>query len=159
MGSILGLSGYGLGKNNTPLQSEPLKSVEKTIRAVQEHLFPEGSKIPSAKSMNATQFLMETIVHSSYDRDIRDFVIEGAKELEIREKGKFVLLSDVQKEQALRAYEETRYGSNWLARIMTLTMEGIFSDPIYGANVKEAGWKALGSYGGLPRPTTRYIEV
>jgi hypothetical protein len=103
--------------------------------------------------------LLETIIHSSYDKDIRQFVIEGAEELENREEGKFTALSEKEKERALRAYEETRYGSNWLSRIMTLTMEGMFSDPIYGSNVKEAGWKALGAYGGLPRPTTRYIKL
>ena len=67
-------------------------------------------------------------------------------------------MSEKEKERALRAYEQTNYGSSWLGRIMTLTMEGIFSDPIYGSNVKEAGWKSLGTYGGLPRPKTRYIE-
>jgi len=159
LGSVLGLSSSLMGKNNSIVFSKSLKNVEKTIQSVQQHLFPEGSKVPSARSMNATQFLLETITHLSYDKDIRVFVIEGAEELESREKGKFTSLSEKEKEHALRAYEETHYGSNWLSRIMTLTMEGMFSDPIYGSNVKEAGWKALGSYGGLPRPKTRYIEL
>ena len=160
LGSVLGLSSSLVGKNNNNVVfSESLKNVEKIIQSVQQHLFPEGSEIPSAQSMNVTQFLLETITHPTYDKDIRVFVIEGAQELENREKGKFTSLSDEEKERALRAYEETHYGSNWLSRIMTLTMEGMFSDPIYGSNVKEAGWKALGSYGGLPRPTTRYIKL
>ncbi len=159
LGSVFGLSSSLLGKKNNVVFSKSLKSVEKTIQSAQQHLFPEGSKIPSAQSMNATQFLLETITHPSYDKDIRLFIIEGAEELESREEGKFTGLSEKEKERALRAYEETHYGSNWLSRIMTLTMEGIFSDPIYGSNVKEAGWKALGSYGGLPRPTVRYIKL
>ena len=160
LGSVFGLSSTLMGKNNNNvIFSKSLKNVEKTIQSVQQHLFPEGSQIPSARSMNVTQFLLETITHPSYDKDIRVFVIEGAEELESREEGKFISLSNEEKERALRAYEETHYGSNWLSRIMTLTMEGMFSDPIYGSNVKEAGWKALGSYGGLPRPTTRYIKL
>jgi len=159
LSSILGLSSSLLGGNKSIVLGKSLKSVEKTIRSVQQHLFPEGSKIPSARSMNVTQFLLETITHPSYDKDIRAFVIEGAEELESREEGKFTVLSEKEKERALRAYEETSYGSNWLSRIMTLTMEGMFSDPIYGSNVKEAGWKALRSYGGLPRPATRYIKL
>ena len=159
LGSVFGLSSSLMGKNNNIVFSKSLKSVEKTIQSVQQHLFPEGSQIPSAKSMNVTRFLLETITHPSYDKDIRLFVIEGAEELESREEGKFTAFSEQEKERALRAYEETHYGSNWLSRIMTLTMEGIFSDPIYGSNLKEAGWKALGSYGGLPRPTTRYIKL
>jgi hypothetical protein len=159
LGSVFGLSSTLMGKSNNVVFSKSLKSVEKTIQSVQQHLFPEGSQIPSARSMNVTQFLLETITHPSYDKDIRVFVIEGAEELESREDGKFTSLSEKEKERALRSYEETHYGSNWLSRIMTLTMEGIFSDPIYGSNVKESGWKALASYGGLPRPTTRYITL
>jgi len=64
-----------------------------------------------------------------------------------------------EKEKALRAYEESSYGRNWLSRIMTLTMEGMFGDPIYGSNVKESGWKALHAFGGQPRPKSRYIEL
>jgi len=158
-GSVLGLSSAIMAKNHKSKLSKPLKRAEKTIYAVQDHLFPEGSEIPSAKSMQATQFLLETVSHATFDKDIRAFIIEGAEELESRENGKFIHLSKKEKESALRAYEETQYGNNWLSRILTLTMEGIFSDPIYGANIKEAGWASLDSYGGLPRPTTRYIKL
>jgi len=109
--------------------------------------------------MNATEFLFETMMHKSFDKDIKAFVVEGAKELEKREKGRFLSMTQKEKEIALRDYEETNYGRSWLSRIMTLTMEGLFSDPIYGSNIKEAGWQALSSYGGFPRPKTRYIEL
>lgn len=164
LGSLLGLSSYIKAEELSAFERS-FKPVEPTIAAVQEHLFPEGSKIPSARSMRVTAFLFETVAHKSYDKDIRAFVIEGAKELEKRvkldnrTKGEFVSLSFSDKEKALRAYEETNYGSNWLSRMMTLTMEGLFCDPIYGSNVKEAGWKALNAYGGFPRPKTRYLDV
>lgn len=129
------------------------------ISAVQEHMFPAQSKLPSAKEMKVSAFLVDTIFHPSYDKDIRDFVINGAKELDRRTEGKFTQMGSVEREEALRAYEETTYGSNWLSRIMTLSMEALFSDPIYGSNIKEAGWKAVDSYGGVPRPKQRYIEL
>ena len=156
LGSVLGLSPYIEAKEISAFERS-FKKVEPTISAVQEHMFPKGSKIPSASSMNVTQFLLETITHKSYDKDIRAFVLEGAEELIKREKGQFISMDSKEKEDALRAYEETRYGSNWLSRMMTITMEGMFSDPIYSSNVKESGWKALGSYGGMPRPVSRYI--
>jgi hypothetical protein len=158
LSSLLGLSPYIQAKELNTFEKD-FKEVEPTIAAVQAHLFPEGSKIPAAASMNVTQFLFETLIHKSYDKDIRAFVIEGAQELKSRDKGRFTTMSHEDKEIALRAYEETNYGSNWLARIMTLTMEGIFSDPIYGSNIKEAGWKALNAFGGHPRPKTRYIAL
>lgn len=158
LGSVLGLSPYIDAKEISAFETT-FKKVESTLSAVQEHMFPEGSKIPSAKSMNTTQFLFETMMHKSFDKDIKAFVIEGAEELEKREKGRFVSMTEEEKEKALRAYEETNYGRNWLSRIMTLTMEGMFSDPIYGSNIQEAGWQSISSYGGFPRPTTRYIEL
>ena len=154
---LLGMTPYVKVKANSKFKKE-FQSVEETIRAVQEHMFPKGSKLPAASSMNVTQFLYDTISHKSYDKDIKVFVIEGAQELIEREKGLFTSMSTEEKEKSLRAYEETNYGSSWLSRIMTLTMEGLFCDPIYGSNVKEAGWETLGAYGGFPRPKTKYLE-
>ena len=158
LGSVLGLSPYMQAKEVSDFEKR-FKEVAPTLLALQEHLFPEGSKIPSAKSMNTIQFLFDTMMHESFDKDIKAFVIEGAKELEKREKGRFSSMTEQEKENALRSYEQTNYGKNWLSRIMTLTLEGLFCDPIYISNIKEAGWKAISSYGGFPRPTTKYIGL
>ncbi|MDM5272526.1 gluconate 2-dehydrogenase subunit 3 family protein [Sulfurovum sp. zt1-1] len=154
--AVVGLS-TSIQAQGVSIESKELKAVEPIIAAVQQHMFPRESKLPSAKAMNTITFLLETITHSSYDRDIRRFVIEGAQELERRTEGKFLTMDSAEKERVLRSYEETSYGSNWLARIMTLTMEAIFSDPIYGSNIVQEGWKAVESFGGLPRPKQRYI--
>jgi len=158
LGSLFGLSSALKAKESTAFEKS-FQEVKETIAAVQAHMFPEGSKIPSAKQMQTIQFLFETVNHESYDKDIRAFVLEGAKELMLREKGRFVSMNESEKEKALRAYEETSYGANWLSRIMTLTMEGLFSAPVYGSNIDEAGWKALHAYGGMPQPATRYIAL
>jgi hypothetical protein len=157
-GSALGLSPYIEAKVTSSFEKE-FQKVERLIAAVQEHMFPPGSILPSAKAMEVHTFLFETISQENYDKDIRAFVLEGAEELQSREKGKFLSMTTVQKEKALRDYEGTGYGSNWLGRIMTITMEGLFSDPIYGSNKKEAGWKALHAYGGKPIARTRYIAL
>ena len=156
--AVIGLS-VSLHAQEADAETKAFEAAVPVIAAVQQHMFPEGGKLPSAKAMGTVTFLKETITHASYDRDIRRFVIEGAQELERRTQDKFLTMDDVQKEAALRSYEETRYGSNWLARIMTLTMEAILSDPIYGSNIGQEGWKAVGSFGGSPRPKERYIEL
>jgi hypothetical protein len=161
---FLGVSaaiGFSVSMKAESVNSER-KKIEKVlpvITAVQEHMFPAGSKLPSAREMKVNVFLVDTIFHPSYDRDIRAFVINGAEELDERTKGKFIQMDSSAKEEALRSYEETNYGSNWLSRIMTLSMEALFSDPVYGSNIKEAGWKAVDSFGGVPRPKQRYIEL
>lgn len=157
LGSVFGLCTYAQAREISDFE-KAFKKIESTLSAVQEHMFPEKSKLPSAKSMNAIQFLFETMSHKSFDKDIRVFVLEGAKELEIREKVRFSILPEKEKEKALREYEKTNYGSSWLSHMMTLTMEGLFSDPIYGSNVKERGWESLHVHGGHPGPKTRYME-
>ena len=153
--SILGIGSCLDAKEITSFDKR-FSKVEPYIKLVQEHFFPKGTLLPSAKEMNLTQFLYDTITHSSYDKDIRLFVLEGAEEFVVRQKN-FIHMNNSQKEKALRKYESTRYGKNWLGRVMTLSMEGLFSDPIYGSNVNEAGWKAIESFGGFPRPKTRYL--
>lgn len=158
LSSVLGLSSYIQAEEISAFE-KTFKKLEPTLFAVQDHLFPEGSKLPSAKSMKTTRFLFETMSHKSFDKDIKAFVLEGAEELEKREKGRFTSMGQHEREIALRSYEETSYGRSWLSRMMTLTMEALFCDPIYGSNIKEAGWEALSSYGGFPRPKTRYVEL
>ena len=153
--------GAGIALNAKELdgQSKRLIALLPLIAAVQEHMFPPQSSLPSASQMNMSGFLQETIMHQSYDKDIRRFVIEGAQELHNRTSGKFIAMTQEQKERALRRYEQSDYGSNWLSRIMTLGMEALFSDPIYGSNINEAGWRSTGSEGGMPRPAVRYIAL
>lgn len=153
--------GLSVSMPTEALSQERKKSerVLPVLAAVQEHMFPEGSSLPSAKEMKMNSFLVDTIFHSSYDRDIRAFVINGAGTLDKRTKGGFVQMDNAKKEKALREYEKSSYGKNWLARIMTLSMEALFSDPLYGSNINEAGWKAVDAYGGVPRPKQRYIEL
>ena len=156
--SIVTLSTY-LDAETFSKFEKAFKEVENIIYEVQKHMFPTKSLLPSAMSLPVTRFVFETMIHKSFDKDIRIFVIEGAQELKDRTKGEFTSLSMQDKEKALRAYEETDYGSAWLSRIMTLTMEGMFSDPIYGTNIKKQGWKTLDTVGGEPRPSTRYLNV
>jgi len=136
-----------------------LEAVVPVIAAVQRHMFPKGGRLPDAEAMRMSRFLRETVSHPTYDRDIRAFVIDGAKELMLREKGKLLSYDHNGMETALRSYETTDYGSNWLSRIMILSLEALLGDPVYSSNVGEAGWRAVQSFGGQPRPKTRYIEL
>ncbi|MFK5976654.1 MAG: gluconate 2-dehydrogenase subunit 3 family protein [Sulfurovum sp.] len=158
LGSILGISPYIEAKSYIPLSIE-FDKLRAIFEALQEHLFPTGSLIPSAKSMKLTQFLYNTMNHHSFDKDIKAFVLKGAKKLDKRTKGKFITMNIQAKEKALREYEKTNFGRNWLSRIIMMSMEGIFCDPIYGSNIGEAGWKSIDTYGGNPRPKTKYLGL
>jgi len=156
--SLVGLSSYIKAKNKTTFQKD-FEKIKFLISAVQEHMFPANSKLPSSKEMHTITFLYETIIHKSYDKDMRTFILKGAKKLNKRTKGKFLTMTISDKEQALRDFEKTKYGSSWLSSIMVLTIEGMLSDPIYGSNIQQVGWKALETLGGEPRPLKRYLDV
>lgn len=135
------------------------KEVKEIIYAVQKHMFPVNTIVSLVEKPSVIAFIFKTLAHKSFDKEIRVFVIEGAQEFAQRTQGKFFTMSYKDREKALRAYEETEYGSAWLSRIMTLTFEGMLSDPIYGANEEGRGWKALHTSGGEPRPKKRYLNV
>ncbi len=154
LGSALGLFSYFKLKKTDDFEVT-FKKAKPTIEAVQEHMFPQNSKFPL--SVQTSLFMYETMSHPSFDKDIRAFVLKGANELEKRHDNHFTSLATKEKEIALRAYEETNFGSAWLSQIMTLTLEALFADPIYRVNKNEKYWDVVGAYGGLPRPKQRYI--
>lgn len=153
--SIIGISPYVKAQNI----DKEIEELRATFESVQEHLFPKGSLVPSASSMKLTQFLFDTMSHHSFDKDIREFVLNGAKKLDKRTKGKFITMNSQAKEEALRDFEDTKFGQNWLNRIIMLSMEGLFCDPIYGSNINQEGWRAIDTYGGNPRPQTKYLGL
>jgi gluconate 2-dehydrogenase gamma chain len=65
--------------------------------------------------------------------------------------------------EALKAMEEGKADFGGLssraffARLLTLTMEGFFGDPIYGGNRNKASWKMLG-FPGLPATYANVID-
>jgi hypothetical protein len=138
---------------------QDFQKVSLLIAAVQEHMFPEKSLLPSAKKMHAAQFLFDTMADKTFNPEIRQLIIKGAARFEHYTEGKFTLLTAGEKEYALRSYEMSEEGKRWLSQMMVLTLEGLFGDPIYGSNIDESGWQALHVEGGMPRPKTRYIGI
>ena len=153
LGSLLGVPSWGVSRAISPFNME----ITELIGAVQEHLFPEGSQVPSAKSMDAIGYLVKAITHKSYNKEQRNHLVVGAQKLAKQTEKKFMLLSSHEKENVLRRYAMSKEGHDWLQQILFLTMEALFSDPLYGSNIQASGWKALHTQGGSPRPKKRYI--
>jgi gluconate 2-dehydrogenase gamma chain len=82
--------------------------------------------------------------------------IESANSWTRKTYGKeFDRLSEMDREAALKAMEDDRApfpgfsSRTFFEALLQITMEGFFSDPIYGGNRDMAGWKMVG-YPGLP---------
>ena len=128
-----------------------------TVAAVQEHLFPKGPDSPGAADVNATKYLEWAITVSGVDPDIRNTAVNGITRLRDatteRFETTFTELEFAQKEQLLRYLaDETRWGRAWLSLVLTYIFEALLSDPAYGGNPDQIGWRWLEHQPGFPRP-------
>lgn len=124
------------------------------IESVQEQLFPDHGKFPSAKSFQAIRYLKMVSYHDSFDKDDLAFLKEGAKVLIKR--GYRSIMIEKEKEKILHTFSQTRFGENWLSLMINYTLEAMLSDPLYGGNKGAIGWKAYHHHAGLPRPIKPY---
>jgi len=126
----------------------------RVIESVQEHLFPQTSKYPGAKSFQATRYLKMVSQDESFDKDDLDFLLRGADALQ--EKGYKAVLESKEKEALLQTFKKTRFGENWLALMVNYGIEALLSDPLYGGNKDVLGWSSFKHHPGLPRPTKTF---
>lgn len=135
----------------------------KTLAAVQEHLFPHEENSPGADDINALPYLEETLNQYGFDPEISEFILSGLDKFMqfTSERGAvFENLSGEARETLLREVQQTDWGENWTALILTYLFEALLADPIYGGNPDGIGWTWLDHTPGIPRPTekTRYRD-
>ena len=126
------------------------------IAAVQDHLLPSEKNAPGAVDVNATAWLQWVLCDPSVEDEQRQFFRKGAEELERLGRklhGKvFQALSAADREALLRRYEARAGGRDWLRELLYYIMEALLTDPVYGGNPREIGWKWLGHRPGYKRP-------
>ena len=139
----------------TPIRIEPFK----VIKAVQETLFPKGLKAPSALEFGATNYLATVSTHSSFWADDLKFLAYGAELLMEKERD-FLSMDIKDRDEALRDFvSDSPKGKNWVSLILFYTIEALLSDPIYGGNREELGWKWLSHNTGEPQPKKPFGEL
>ena len=132
------------------------------VSAVQEHLFPKGPDSPGAVDINATAYLEWAITAPGIHPDTRNTIANGIGRLQDASRERFDVLftglNDEQKEQLLRYLaDKTRWGRAWLSLMLYYIFEALLSDPAYGGNPDEVGWRWLQHQPGFPRPTADKI--
>lgn len=150
---------YALRKDLTREVSFVLFSAEQSqaLRAVQEHLFPGEADSPGAADINASAYLETAITAPGIDPDTRNTIVNGIGRLQDASLERFDVLfnslDDEPREQLLRYLaDETRWGSAWLSLMLYYIFEALLSDPVYGGNPGEIGWRWLEHQPGFPRP-------
>lgn len=150
---------YALRKDLTRETSFVLfSSVQRqTLQAVQEHLFPGGPDSPGAMDVNAAAYLETAITAPGIDPDARNTIVNGVGRMQDASRERFdVLFNSLgyrQREQLLRYLaDRTRWGRAWLSLLLYYIFEALLSDPVYGGNPGEIGWRWLEHQPGFPRP-------
>ena len=138
----------------TAIKIEPFK----VIASVQEVLLPKNGDAPSASEFGATRYLAVVSTHSSFVPSDLQFLNEGAKKL-MKQEPEFLSMSFEKQEKVVKEFYETRLGSRWLSLLLFYTLEALLSDPIYGGNKDEIGWKWLGHNSGQPQPKKPFGEL
>ncbi len=132
---------------------------QQTLTALQEHLFPKGPDSPGATDIGAAAYLEWAITVPESDPDSRNTIVNGIGRLQDatieRFDTVFTQLEFMQKERLLRYLaDETRWGRVWLSMVLTYIFEALLSDPVYGGNPDQVGWRWLEHQPGFPRPPT-----
>jgi len=127
------------------------------VRAVQMHLLPSELGAPGAADINATAYLEVAITAPGIDPDTRNTIVNGVGRVQDASRERFDVLFDElgfeQREPLLRYLaDETRWGRAWLSLVLYYLFEALLSDPVYGGNTDEIGWRWLEHQAGFPRP-------
>ena len=134
------------------------KSQDKILQEVQEHLFPKSEDSPGANDVNALYYLHFVLTDPDIDEDNKNLLISGVdwlgEECQATFNKSFINLSSGEKEQIFRVIEDSNWGYRWLSLNLIYIFEALLSDPIYGGNPNEIGWKWLEHAPGLPRPSS-----
>jgi len=132
-------------------------TVSDTISVVQNDLFPKAKEL----HIDTAKYMSLFFEHSKISDKDKVFLKDGVKWLNEAavEKYKkiYAKLSQRQRQEVLQTISQTSWGKRWIRAMLTYVFEAMFSDPIYGSNKNEAGWKWLHFNGGLPRAKEVYI--
>ena len=139
-----------LAKNNSKTNAWEI------IQSTLEHLFPKKYFSYNGNTLDFKTFttLGENLKYLS--KEDYDFLFQGAKELYSIEKN-FTSLAPNKKEKTLRNFEKTTMGYNWLNTLHSMSIEAMFSDPIYLGNTQGFAYKKFSHNPGFPQPTKRYV--
>jgi len=128
-----------------------------TLIAVQNHLFPATKNAPGASEFNAANYFTWVLTDVEKDPEERTIMKDGIGWVnEIAQENfnkRFERLNFNEKEKTLRLMAEESWGESWISVSITQIFEALLSDPIYGSNNNQIGWKWLEHQTGMPQPT------
>ena len=136
-----------------------------TLNAVLDHLLPVSTTGPSAKDIQALNYLYNIVHQQPTNEDEKAFIFKGVGWLNGYSNSQlnkaFVTLTFEEKESILRSISQSQAGENWINTLLNYIFEAMLSPPSYGGNPNGVGWKWLEHQAGFPLPKKgeRYYEI
>ena len=137
----------------------------KLIISVQNILFPKDKNGPGAIDFNAHHYLQWVLSDIRIASDEKQYIIDGIRWLNETAKENYskiyLKLSKKEQVEIIQSISRINWGESWLSVLLTFIFEAMISDPIYGFNTDENGWKWLEHQAGYPRATQllKYDEI
>lgn len=121
------------------------------------YLFPDDDYFgPYYKSVKSMDYLLWLLQDKYVDPEENQYILNGVTwvdETAIEEFNiHFEKLNNKQKHSLYKTILKADWGENWLSRILTVIIESMFADPIYGSNPDGIVWKWIDHNPGQPRP-------
>lgn len=115
-----------------------------------------AADMPSVKQLNTIAYIATVLNSKKVKENEKDFYKNGIKWLnedskELYNKLYSNLNSD-QRQNVLKHINTYSWGDSFLYNSFIYYFESMFSDPVYGVNIDESGWKYLNYTPGYPRP-------
>jgi len=144
------------------LNSKSIENIDNKIwlvlDEVLEIIFPQTDKMPSSKDFGAIKYLKEVSSNDTFDEADKKLIFQGSLDF-LDTFPEFLSSNKTQKENFVQSANESSYGQEWLNKVIYYGIEAMLSDPIYGGNTKEIGWKSLNHETGRPQPKRKYAKV
>ena len=123
---------------------------------VLEIIFPKTKNMPSAREFKAVEYLTKNISHKTFEDEDKTLIINGTKDF-IKSFPEFLNLDYEEKNKLIfEIIKNSQYAKSWISKLTYYGIKAMFSDPIYGGNFNQIGWKSTNHPIGIPRPTRIY---
>lgn len=132
-----------------------------SVKAMVARLYPDTPDSPGAVAAKAFDYI-EGELRRSNMQGIRRLMTNGAVQLDRVSMGqlkkRFVELGPDEQDTVITAVQNGEGapasfdGSAFVETAVILTIEGVFSDPVYGGNADEVSWRSIGWTMQSPRP-------
>lgn len=146
--------------------NEYLTAEQSTIlKSVLMAILPNDGNGPSADDLNSFGYIMWVLSDVYRQTEENEFILEGldwANDTAQDIYGEnYFDLEEKEQHKLVELFTQMDYGEDWMNVMVSLSIESLISDPIYGGNKDEQGWKWLNHVPGNPRASeeTRYDVI